>query len=174
MIVGIATDCRLWNSIAARAASWNRGVTMSVTGIILDRPYNNTQSDGDDYAMCVSGRLSVTPLHCVVDVRGTPEKYQFIPEGVAIVSRESIMKLARIFHERFCCNRGGGSQNPMRYSLFAPRACNGRSTSQARWRRTWTRWPGVQAGGLPPSRLHTPVSRGDCAISRRTVMNNAG
>jgi hypothetical protein len=106
---------------------------MSVTGIILDRPYNNTQSDGDDYAMCVSGRLSVTPLHCVVDVRGTPEKYQFIPEGVAIVSRESIMKLARIFHERFCCNRGGGSQNPMRYSLFAPRSCKGRSTSQARW-----------------------------------------
>jgi hypothetical protein len=133
MIVGIATDCRLWNSIAARTASWNRGVTMSVTGIILDRPYNNTQSDGDDYAMCVSGRLSVTPLHCVVDVRGTPEKNQFIPEGVAIVSRESIMKLARIFLERFCCNRGGGSQNPLRYFLFAPRSCKGRSTSQARW-----------------------------------------
>jgi hypothetical protein len=53
---------------------------MSVTGIILDRPYYNTQSDGDDYAMCVSGRLSVTPLHCVVDVRGMPEKYQFIPD----------------------------------------------------------------------------------------------
>jgi hypothetical protein len=31
-----------------------------------------------DYAMCVFGRLSVTPLHCLVDVRGTPEKYQFI------------------------------------------------------------------------------------------------
>jgi len=121
---------------------------MSVTGIILDRPYNNTQSDGDDYAMCVSGRLSVTPLHCVVDVRDAPEKYQFIPEGVPIVSRESIMKLARIIHKRFCCNRGGGSQNPMRYSLFAPRSWKGRSTSQARWRRTWTRWHGAQAGGL--------------------------
>ena len=165
MIVGIATDCRLWNSIAARTASWNRGVTMSVTGIILDRPYNYTQSDGDDCAMCVSGRLSVTSLHCVVDVRGTPEKNQFIPEGVPIVSRELIMKLARIFLERFSCNRGGGSQNPLRYSLFAPRSCKGRSTSQARWRCTWMRWPGVQAGGPPPSRLHTPVSRGDCAIS---------
>jgi hypothetical protein len=27
----------------------------------------------------------------------------------------------------------------MRYSLFAPRSYKGRSTSQARWRRTWTR-----------------------------------
>jgi hypothetical protein len=47
--------------------------------------------------------------------------------------------LTRIIHKRFCCNRGDGSQNPMRYSLFAPRSRNGRSTSQARWRRTWTR-----------------------------------
>jgi hypothetical protein len=49
-------------------------------GIIPGRPCN-TQFDGDDYAMCVSGRLSVTPLHCVVDVRDTREKYQFI-QGV--------------------------------------------------------------------------------------------
>ena len=47
--------------------------------------------------------------------------------------------------------------------------------------------PGVQAGGLaarsvkvlfqvclPLSRLRAPVSRGDCAISSRTVMNNVG
>ena len=54
---------------------------MSVTGIIPGRPYNNTQSDKDDYAMCVSGRLSVTTLHCLVDLRGTPEKYQFFPEA---------------------------------------------------------------------------------------------
>ena len=60
-------------------------------GIIPGRPYN-TQFDGDDYAMCVSGRLAVTPLHCVVGVRDTPEKYQFIQEGVPIVSRESIRK----------------------------------------------------------------------------------
>jgi hypothetical protein len=53
---------------------------MSVTGIILGRPYNS-QSDGDDYVTCMFGRLSVTPLHCVVDVRATPEKYQFIPEA---------------------------------------------------------------------------------------------
>ena len=31
-----------------------------------------------------------------------------------------------------------------------------------------------QAGCCPASRLRAPVSRGDCAISRRTVMNNAG
>jgi hypothetical protein len=36
----------------------------------------------------------------------------------------------------------------MRYSLFAPRSSMGRSTSQARWRRTWARLarrPGRQA-----------------------------
>jgi len=32
-----------------------------------------------------------------VDVHDAPEKNQFIPKGVPIVSRESIMKLARIF-----------------------------------------------------------------------------
>jgi hypothetical protein len=40
-----------------------------------------------------------------VDVRDTPEKYQFIPEGVPIVSRESIMKLARIIHDGSSRNR---------------------------------------------------------------------
>jgi hypothetical protein len=134
--------------------------------------------------------------------------------------------LTSIIHERFYCNRGDGSQNPMRYSFFAPRSCEGRLTSQARWRRTWTRpdlrpcWrarrsvnilfqvclPSSRArlwslprpllqGGQPPcriptkgahplrnsqaeccpaSRLRAPVSRGDCAISQRTVMNHAG
>ena len=43
--------------------------------------------------MCVSEHLSVTPLHCVADVCDVPEKYQFIPEGVSIVSRESVMKI---------------------------------------------------------------------------------
>ncbi len=46
---------------------------------------------------------------------------------------------------------------------------------------------GMQAGGLaaqsvtvlqgvrlPPLRLHAPISLRDCAISRRTIMNNAG
>lgn len=47
--------------------------------------------------------------------------------------------LARIIHEGFCCNRGDDSQNPVRYSFFAPRSCNGRSTLQTRWRCTWTR-----------------------------------
>ena len=35
-------------------------------------------------------------LYCVVDVRNTPEKYQFIPEGVSTVGRESITKLLKI------------------------------------------------------------------------------
>jgi hypothetical protein len=78
MIVGIATDCSPWNSIAARTASWNRAVAMSLTEIILGRPCN-TQSNGDDYTMRVFGRLSVIPLHCVVEVPDTPEKYHFFP-----------------------------------------------------------------------------------------------
>ena len=68
-----------------------------------------------------------------------------------VPSAESILKLKTFgwrgrkgrssphYYERFCCNRGFGSQNPLRYSFFAPRSCKGRSTSQARWRRTWTR-----------------------------------
>lgn len=43
--------------------------------------------------MRVSGRLSLTPLHCVAGIRDTPEKYQFLRGGVPIVSRELIMKL---------------------------------------------------------------------------------
>lgn len=32
------------------------------------------------FAICVSGRLPVTPLHCVVDMRVAPEEYRFIPK----------------------------------------------------------------------------------------------
>jgi len=79
MIVGVATDCRPGSSTVTRKRTWKRSVEVSFMGIIPGRPYN-TEFDGDDYAICVSGRLSVTPLHCVVDVRVAPEKYQFIPE----------------------------------------------------------------------------------------------
>ncbi len=54
-------------------------------------------------------------------------------------------------------------------------------------RRAWPLAVGDQAGGLAtqsvdvlpgvrlsPSRLRAPVSQRDCAISRRTVMNNPG
>jgi len=54
-------------------------------------------------------------------------------------------------------------------------------------RQAWPLALGGQAGGLapqsvnvllggrlPPSRLRAPVSPRDCAISRRTVMNNPG
>jgi hypothetical protein len=46
--------------------------------------------------MYLFGRLSVTPLYCLVDLCSTPENYHFVPGGVPILSRESIMKLARI------------------------------------------------------------------------------
>ena len=65
-------------------------------GIIPGRSYN-TQFDGDDYAMRVSGRLSVTPLHCVVDMSDTPENINFIQEGASIGSRESMMELRELF-----------------------------------------------------------------------------
>ncbi len=65
--------------------------------------------------------------------------------------------LARIIHERFCCNREDGSQNPLRYSFFAPRSCKGRSTSQARWRRTWTR------------SAQRPGRRARCSVGQHTV-----
>src|SRR5712691_7018904 len=42
-----------------------------------------------------------------------------------------LVALTRIIHERFCCNRGDGSQNLMWYSLFAPRSCKGRSIDLA-------------------------------------------
>jgi len=75
---------------------------------------------------------------------------------------------ARIIHEHFCCNRGDGNQNPMRYSFFAPRSCKGRSTSQARWRRTWTRSdrrPGRRARhsvGQHPASLPRGLGSGAC------------
>ena len=57
------------------------------------------------FAICVSRRPPLTPLHCVVDMRVAPEKYRFIPKGVPIVSRESIMELARIIHDGLSQNR---------------------------------------------------------------------
>jgi uncharacterized membrane protein YpjA len=68
MIVGIATECRLWQSIAARTASWNRGVTISVAGIIFGKPY--------------SIQLSVTPLHCVSEVPVAPENFRFFQGAI--------------------------------------------------------------------------------------------
>ena len=47
--------------------------------------------------------------------------------------------LTCIIHEGFYCNRRYEDQNSLRYSFFAPGSYKGRSTSQARWRRTWTR-----------------------------------
>jgi hypothetical protein len=68
MIVGIATEYREWQSIAARPASWNRGFTMSVAGIIVGKSYK-TQS-------------SVALLHCVADVPVAPENFGFFQEAI--------------------------------------------------------------------------------------------
>ncbi len=56
------------------------------------------------------------------------------------------MYLARIIHEPFCCNRRSAVPTALRSS----------------------------GSPLGPSRLRAPVSRRGSAISRRTVMNNAG
>jgi hypothetical protein len=64
--------------------------------------------------------------------------------------------LARIIHERFCCNRGFAAATRLRWQA---RHSPPRRTVQVR---------------LGISRLRMPVSQRDCAISRRTVTNNAG
>jgi energy-converting hydrogenase Eha subunit B len=69
------------------------------------------------------------------------------------LGRHAGFLLARILHDRFCCNRGyaaatGGLAVQSFNVLFQVR--------------------------LSPSRLHAPVSLGVCTISRRTVMNNQG
>jgi hypothetical protein len=56
-----------WHRIAARTASWNRGVTMFVAEIIRGKSYRT--------------QLSVAPLHCVSEVPVAPEKYQFFTEA---------------------------------------------------------------------------------------------
>jgi hypothetical protein len=94
------------------------------------------------------------------------------------------------FSANFYCNRRYESKNPTWYSLFAPRSCIGRSTSQARGRRTWTGGLATQSvnillgtgallsGGCPRSESETdtaadggasPLSsaRPSCVASRR-------
>jgi hypothetical protein len=74
-----------------------------------------------------------------------------------------LRRLARMIHERFCCNHGFAAATSLH------------------------EFNGVQAGGLAAcpldvlfqvrlgfSRLRTPVSQRDCVISQRTVMNNVG
>jgi hypothetical protein len=73
--------------------------------------------------------------------------------------------LARIIHERFCCNRGFAAATSLDAVGTASRQAGsplGRSVNI------------LFQVCLPPSWLRAPVSLGDCAISRRTVMNNAG
>jgi len=114
------------------------------------------------------------------------------------------MVLARIIHEHFCCNRGFSAATSLDAVGLASRQAGSplsRSTSCSRMPPSRRRL-GSEAclahsykGGQPPcriptkgahplrnsqawrcpaSRLRAPVSLGDCAISRRTVMNNAG
>ena len=85
MIVGIATDCRPESSTVTKKRIWKRSAEVSFISITLGRPYK-TESDGDEFAMCVFGRLSVTPLHCVEEVCVTPENFRFLLQRVYPVS----------------------------------------------------------------------------------------
>ena len=64
---------------------------------------------------------------------------------------------ARIIHERFYCNRGFAAAISLSAGGLAVRSVNI-----------------LFQVCLPPSRLRVPASQRDCAISRRTVMNNVG
>src|SRR5262245_1174642 len=98
------------------------------------------------------------------------------------------MWLARIIHERFCCNRGRWKSESIIVEIFLRPTSMYRALDLASAVTTHLdAVSGVQAGGLaarsvnvppqvclPPSRHRAPVSHGDCAISPRIVMSNAG
>ncbi len=65
--------------------------------------------------------------------------------------------LARIIHERFCCNRGFAATTSRSAGVLATQSLT--VLFQVR---------------LGPSRLCLPVSLGDSTISQRSVMNSAG
>jgi hypothetical protein len=65
--------------------------------------------------------------------------------------------IARIIHERFCCNRGFAAPTSLSAGVLAAQSFD--VLLQVR---------------LSSSRLCLPVSQRDSTISRRTVMNNAG
>ena len=69
----------------------------------------------------------------------------------------NMMNLARMIHERFCCNRGFTAATSLSAGVLATQSVDI-----------------LFQVCLPPSWLCLPVSPGDSAISRRTVMNNAG
>jgi len=84
--------------------------------------------------------LSIQPKEPAVQKK-VPDLDAVIVEDAAIpvrmVAESRVgMALARIIHEGFYCTRRYENQNLLRFSFFAPRSYKGRSTSQARWRRT--------------------------------------
>jgi hypothetical protein len=77
-----------------------------------------------------------------------------------VLPREGLYQsrcLAHIIHERFCCNRGFAATTGLSAGVLAAQD-----------------FDILFQVCLSPSRLRLPVSPSDCAISRRTVMNNAG
>ena len=112
--------------------------------------------------------------------------------------------LTRIIHERFCCNRGFAAATSLdavgtaswqagsplsrstycvKYASLPRRLGSGACLAHSyRGPQPPCRIPtkgahplrNSRAGCYPASWLRAPVSRGDCAISRRTVINNAG
>jgi hypothetical protein len=67
------------------------------------------------------------------------------------------VSLARIIHERFCCNRVFAAATSLTAGVLAAQSFD--VLFQVR---------------LSPSQLCLPVSQRDSTISRRTVMNNVG
>jgi len=94
--------------------------------------------------------------------------------------------IARIIHERFCCNRGFAARSVnILFQVCLPSVVGSAlkpaspllQGGQPPWKiPTKEAHPlrNSQSWQSPASRLLAPVSLGDCAISRRTVMNNAG
>ena len=67
-----------------------------------------------------------------------------------------------MIHECFCCNRGFAAGT----SLDAGARYSGRRARHSVGQHT--------VSSMPPSQLRAPVSRDDCTIPRRTIMNHAG
>jgi hypothetical protein len=77
---------------------------MSVTGIIPGSPCNTHSAEPATPHVCKND-LSVTPLHCLVDVCGVPEKYQFILLRLVTKARLDRL-LGEREHGQFVAGRG--------------------------------------------------------------------
>jgi hypothetical protein len=88
--------------------------------------------------------------------------------------------LARIIHERFCCNRGFAATTSPHASVDGQKHLRREMIERGGSSEAWCGGLAAQPLNIlfqvcfGPSRLYALVSLGDCAISPRTGMNNAG